>query len=77
MINSVTSRDGLVHGRGVRQIADDQFRRGPDMREVVRKAGAEVVKDANTLTGRGQRFDQVRADEPGAAGDETMVFPFG
>ena len=40
--------------------------------EVLPLAGGEVVDDGHLVAAREERVDEVRSDEPGAAGDEGL-----
>ena len=42
-----------------------------DRGEVAQKAGRQIVENPHAMPCGDERFDQMRADEPGAAGDET------
>ena len=42
--------------------------------EIARRAGGEIVEPDDTLIEREQRFEQVRADEAGHAGDQPVAW---
>ncbi|MNF70025.1 hypothetical protein D3C84_519240 [compost metagenome] len=57
------------HQRGIGDVADDQFDLGIVQRQVAALAGRQIIKDAHRMALGEQRVGQVRANEPGAAGD--------
>src|SRR5204862_4210357 len=62
--------DGALGDRLVGEVAFHQFDSGVGRRQVLPLAGDEVVRDANRFAAAQQFFDQVRADEAGAARDQ-------
>jgi hypothetical protein len=57
--------------RFLREVALEEFR-AADAGEVGALAGDQAVRDANAMSAAQQFFREVRADEPGAAGDEIV-----
>ena len=69
---NTTSQPATAFANNLR-ISDapaNQFRRRVDVREILRKPGREIVEDTHRMPGRRECFREVRADEPGPAGDE-------
>src|SRR5439155_19223752 len=64
--------DQLVDQRRVEDRADDdaQRRRRAEVRQVVERAGGEVVEEGDLVAVGEQLVGQVRADEPGPPGDQ-------
>ena len=65
-----TSLHRTTHAIGIGDIADDQFD-ACILRQVFALAGREIVQHTNGIAARQQRINQVRADEPGTAGDQN------
>ena len=72
---SSTPSTGLPRNAGIGQIACQQFRPMTASRaaasQIFELAGDEAVDHAHAMCRGEQLFDQVRADEAGAAGDEV------
>src|SRR6266542_451617 len=64
---------GGIDGRGVGEVAVNDFRRWPYAGKVLTHPGAEVVEDANRSSTRRQCFDQVRANEPRPTCHQTQL----
>src|SRR5207248_8841058 len=61
-----------VHALVAPELALDELDVALDVREVVAAAGREVVEDADVVAALEQAADEIRADEPGAAGDQHL-----
>jgi hypothetical protein len=68
MEDDLAACDRTRHGRRVGDLAFDQ---GGGGMEVLREAGGEVVEHHHVGARLDQRVDEVRADEPGAACDQS------
>jgi hypothetical protein len=58
------------HHRQVQEILLEQIAPIAEAQHELAKAGGEVVEDENLLSVREQQLGEVRADEPGRAGDQ-------
>ena len=65
--------DQVAHRARVADVGLDQLRRRARAAgEVLALAGGEVVDDGHVVAALDERVDEVRADEPGASGDESL-----
>ena len=68
--------DQVAHRRRIADVGLDEFGRGARaVGEVLALAGGEVVHDRHVVAALDERVDQVRPDEPGASGDESLHRP--
>ena len=73
--DGVALRDGDLHGRRILdRVADEPEALVPGhAAEVLRPPGGEVVKDRDRVPLPQQALGQVRADEPGPAGNQVTL----
>ena len=72
VVDDADPADRPRDGRRVGQAALDDLDGRAEVGEVRPQAGAEVVEHADRPAAADQVLDQVRADEPGPAGDQTQ-----
>ena len=72
MVHLVHALRGALDGGGIADIAADEFDIFLDFGQTARTAARIVVEHADALAVLDQSFDQARADEAAAAGDENF-----
>ncbi len=70
MEDDLAAADGVVDALVALDVALDQLDVVAELGEVLAPAGGEVVEHAHLVAVVEQALDEVRADEPAAAGDE-------
>jgi hypothetical protein len=76
MIDHLDPLAGVAHHFQVGDVARDQLDGTAHRRQIRHVARAEVVEHAHLVAARHERLGQVRANEPGASGDQTQRHDF-